>query len=187
MSHKNPEPLDELLRQFDKEGNEIEPRTRQWMLDHPEYDPYHAVGTVWLINKLGQICFSKRSEHLIGSPGKWQTMFGGKVPVGSTGRETAIRELEEEAGVVADPDQLFLIEETKRATRYIYPFDGAASEIHFDDGEIVEIHWMTLDEYHVEEKAHPELWCNLIKPHQETVIHEWIAKHCGTFGNEMER
>lgn len=84
MPHKNPEPPDELLRQFDKDGNEIEPRTRQWIWDHPEYEPYHAVGTIWLINQLGQICFSKRSEHLKGSPGKWQTMFGGKVPVGST-------------------------------------------------------------------------------------------------------
>jgi 8-oxo-dGTP pyrophosphatase MutT (NUDIX family) len=184
---KNPEPPEELLRQFDKDGNEIEPRTRQWMWDHPEYEPYHAVGTIWLINGLGQICFSKRSEHLKGSPGKWQTMFGGKVPVGSTGRETAIRELEEEAGIIPDPTRLFLVEETKRAARYIYPFGGSADDLHFDDGEIVAIRWMTLDEYQAEEKAHPELWCNPIKPHQEIVIREWMTKHCGTFGNETKK
>lgn len=181
--NKNPEPPDELLRQFDKEGTEIEPRTRQWMWEHPEYDPYHAVGTIWLINGLGQICFSKRSEHLKGSPGKWQTMFGGKVPVGSTYRETAIRELEEEAGIIPDPERLFLVEETKRAARYIYPFDGSTSDLHFNDGEIVEVWWMTLDEYHAEEQAHPDDWCNLIKPNQEAVIREWIANNRDAFQN----
>ncbi|MBI2483539.1 NUDIX domain-containing protein [Candidatus Uhrbacteria bacterium] len=181
MPHTNPEPPDELLRQFDKEGNEIEPRTRQWMWDHPEYEPYHAVGMIWLINGLGQICCSKRSEHLHGSPGKWQTMFGGKVPVGSTYRETAIRELGEEAGIVPDPERLFLVEETKRAARYIYPFDGNQNDLHFDDGEITEVRWMMLAEYHAEEKAHPEMWCNLIKPHQEDIICKWINEHRGTF------
>jgi hypothetical protein len=46
---------------------------------------------------------------------------------------------------------------------------------------------MTLDEYQAEEKAHPELWCNPIKPHQEIVIREWMTKHCGTFGNETKK
>lgn len=179
MLHKNPEPPDELLRQFDKNGNEIEPRTRQWMWDHPEYKPYHAVGTIWLINGLGQICFSKRAEHLKGSPGKWQTMFGGKVPVGSTFRGTAVRELEEEAGIIPDLDRLFLVEETKRAARYIYPFDGDPNRLHFNDGEIIAVRWMTLDEYRAEETAHPEQWCNPIKPHQEEIIRTWIKAHRG--------
>jgi len=177
MSYKNPEPPDELLRLFDKNGDEVEPHTRQWIWDHPEYETYHAVGLVWVINMQGQILCSKRSEHLKGSPGKWQSVFGGKVPVGATCHETAIRELEEEAGIKADPEKLFLFEETPRAAKYIYPFDGTVADVHFNDGEIVDVRWMTLDEYHEEEKLHPELWCNLIKPHQEKVIREWIARH----------
>ncbi|MDP3793773.1 MAG: hypothetical protein Q8R07_03405 [Candidatus Uhrbacteria bacterium] len=46
---------------------------------------------------------------------------------------------------------------------------------------------MTLDEYHEEEKTHPELWCNPIKPHTEMVIREWIVKYCGTFSDETKK
>ncbi|HEU0051117.1 MAG TPA: NUDIX hydrolase [Patescibacteria group bacterium] len=91
-------------------------------------------------------------------------------------RETAIRELEEEVGIFPDPNKLFLVEETKRSARYIYPFHGHTSDLHFSDGEIEKIKWMSLDEYHAEENAHPESWCNLIKPHQEAIIRDWITK-----------
>ncbi len=178
MAYKIPEPPEELLRQFDKDGNEVEPRTRQWMWDHPDYEPYHATGTIWLINSHGQILFSKRSELLKGSPGKWQTMFGGKVSAGSTCRETAIRELEEEAGIVPDSEKLFLVEESPRFARYIYPFDGDVSDLCFHDGEVTAARWMSLEEYQQEVQEHPEEWCNPIKPHQEIMIKKWIVTHC---------
>lgn len=171
-----PEPPDELLRQFDRDGNEIEPRTRQWMWDHPDYEPYHTVGTVWLVNAEGKILMSKRSDELRGSPGKWQTMLGGKVPVGSTCYETAIRELEEEVGLIVDSSRLVLVEDVPRARRYLYPFDGGLEELAFHDGEIADVCWMSLEEYHAAVTARPEEWCNLLKPHHEEAIRAWIER-----------
>ncbi len=101
------------------------------------------------------------------------------MPVGSTPHETAMRELEEEAGIVPVSDRMFLVEKTKRAERYIYPFDGLTEELRFNDGEIVAVRWLTIDEYHEELKSSPDVWCNLIKFNQEKIILEWISEHCG--------
>lgn len=176
MTYKNPEPPDEVLRLFDAQGNEVEPRSRQWIWDHPEYETFHAIGAVWVVNRSGKILCSKRSENLKGSPGKWQPRFGGKVPVGSTCRETAIRELEEEVGIKPDLEKMVPIEETSRRAMYLYPFDGASDDLRFPDGEITAVRWQSIDEYREEERMHPEDWCCNLKPEHEIAIRQWLAK-----------
>jgi 8-oxo-dGTP pyrophosphatase MutT (NUDIX family) len=172
--YKPPEPPDELMRLFDENDNEVEPQTRQWIWDN-QSNLRHAIGSVWIVNSKGQILCSKRSTALRGNPGKWETYFGGKVPVGSTCRETAIRELEEEAGIIIDPEKLLPIEEGKRISRFLYFYDCDESTFHSPDGEVTEARWLTIEDYHKEEQEHPEWWCNGIKPQQEKEIRELIG------------
>lgn len=172
----NPEPPDELMRLFDEHDNEVEPRTRQWIWDNKP-GLFHAVGTVWIMNTKGELLCSRRSEKMKGNPGKWQTYFGGKVPVGSTPRETAIRELAEEADIIVDPVQLFPIEEGKRISRFLYLQDLDAQKFHSPDGEVTDVRWMTLEEFRLNEKEQPESWCNGVNPHQEAAIRAWMESH----------
>lgn len=171
----NPEPADEVLRMFDASDIEVEPRSRRWLWDHPDHGLRHATGEVWVINSKDEILCSKRSSSLKGNPGKWQPIFGGKIPVGSTFRETAIRELAEETGITADESKLFLVEEGRRTAKFIYPHDLDVEDFHSPDGEVTEVRWMKFDDYLNEERENPETWCNNIKPHQEKVIRKWLA------------
>jgi isopentenyldiphosphate isomerase len=170
MLKNNPEPSDELLRCFDEAEKEIEPRTRQWLWDHPNVGSLHGIGSVWIINPRGEVLCSKRSENLKSNPGRWQTYFGGKVPVGETPKQTAIRELSEEIDIKASENNLFSVKETQRIGRYVYPHDADATSFGFPDGEITEVKWMTFEKIKESEKKQPELWCNLIAPEYEDTL-----------------
>jgi 8-oxo-dGTP pyrophosphatase MutT (NUDIX family)/protein-tyrosine-phosphatase len=54
----------------------------------------------------GMILFEKRSETIIGNPGLWDMTFGGIVSAGEDPGVTVLRELEEELGIKARPDQV---------------------------------------------------------------------------------
>lgn len=101
------EPQDELLQCFDENGNPSEVRTRaEVKQDPPRW--WYDTARVYVVNDKAQLMVSKRAEGLSGNPGKWQTYFGGHVGAGTTHKETAQRELEEEAGIKRPK------EETKR-------------------------------------------------------------------------
>jgi len=170
-----PEPPEELLRCFDENNVEVEPRTRQWLKDNPN-TLRCGVGTVWIINSRGEILCSKRSPTLHGNPNKWQTYFGGKMPVGSTPKETAIRELAEEIGIEVAPDGLFTVKESHRVGRYMIRRDGEADSFKFPDGEITEVRWMGLDDIIREQRDHLDDWCNAINAEQEESIRRWTLE-----------
>ena len=178
--HAVPEPPEELLRCFDAQNNEVEPRTRKWLKDNSDSDYrhyYNGVGSVWVINTRGEILCSKRSATLYGNPGKWQTYFGGKVPVGSTPKETAVREMGEEVGMYPDTSDLFVVQEDKRIGRYIYAHDDDISALVFPDGEIVAARWLRLDVCREESRLKPDEWCNGINDVQEERIRQWMLQH----------
>ena len=169
-----PEPPEELLRCFDENNVEVEPRTRQWLKDNPN-TLRCGVGTVWVINSRSEILCSKRAATLHGNPNKWQTYFGGKMPVGSTPKETAIRELAEEIGIEAASDDLFTVKEGLRVGRYIIRHDADAASCKFPDGEIVEVRWMKLEDIIHEQNDRLDEWCNALDPDQEAAIRRWMS------------
>ncbi len=174
------EPQEEMLQCYDQEGNPTEARSRVEVRQlPPRY--WFAVSRIWLVNNAGQMMCSKRAEGLHGNPGKWQTYFGGHVGVGDSIKETAQRELEEEAGIHRPLTDFFLIErgsiEEKKVffESYAVLFNGQASDLSFSDHEVSAAKWMSFEEYEREREMNPDLWCNRCSPENQLAIRAWLA------------
>lgn len=173
------EPGNELLQCYDADGSPIEPQTRA---DVKQLPPrwWYAVARIWLVNDQGQLLCSKRAEGLEGNPGKWQTYFGGHVGAGISIKETAQRELAEEAGVHRPLEDFFLVDHGRNEEKkvffesYAVRFNGDPSELHFTDNEVTEAKWLDMDDYQSEQEQFPEKWCNSCKLEQQQKIRNWL-------------
>ena len=178
--YQPPEPPDEMLTCFDEQGNLIEPHTRKDIHEKP-LRFWHGVVNIWMVNKRGELLCTKRSENLGGNPGKWQTYLGGHVKEGKSFKEAAVMELDEEVGLEINPDKLFLVEKGKKDEpkhffeSYAYRFDGHLNELKFNDGEIVEAKWLSMDEYNQDKETYPERWCNSCSLESQEIIKMWLS------------
>lgn len=110
---------------------------------------YHRGVHVWLYTDEKELIFEKRSMTKDLYPGKLNATVGGHVSSGETYIETAVRELEEESGVVASGDELYFLtkflsqnidEQTglidnEFLSVYILPFHGSLSDLRIEPGE----------------------------------------------------
>lgn len=179
MHHaENPE---ELLQCYDRNGLPTESRLRAEVKLIP-YRWWYGVTRVWLVNDDGQLMCSKRSELLSGNPGKWQTYFGGHVGAGQTMRETALREIAEEAGLHLKDADLYLIdkgcdiENNLFFESYAVRFNGSSSDLIFSDGEIVEAKWIGMNEYWNLRSISPDEWCNRCSPENQNKIKQFLQR-----------
>jgi len=179
--YQNPEPNDEMLECFDELGNIIESHTRQEI--HGDLVKYwHGVVNIWLVNNQRQLLCSKRSETLKGNPGKWQTYFGGHVKNGATFKEAAIMELDEEVGLQVDEARLYLIDKGKNESSkhfyesYMYPFNGEVTDLNFNDGEITEVKWLSMEDYWQQKTTNPDNWCNNCSPGSQEKIKQYTLE-----------
>ncbi len=171
----------ELLQCFDEHGRPTETQARTTIRANPgRY--WFAVSRVWLINDHAQLMCSKRATTLNGNPGKWQTHFGGHVAAWQTIKESAQKELGEEAGI-HQPMELHLIDHGCNKEKkvffesYALRFNGQPSDLTFTDHEVTEAKWMSLREYWQDQARHPEAWCNHCSPEQQQLIVTWLNKH----------
>lgn len=171
---------EEILQVFDADGNPTHGLPRSVVKSEPRIF-WCAVVNIWLINEEGKIACSKRSMEVKGNPGKWQTYFGGHLKENQSYIEAVIAEMKEEVGLKIEEDRLFFVSKTSderyltHAENYIYLLDGDDCLINFVDGEVVEMKWMTLDEYQKEQEKNPEQWCNGINEKNKPIIRAWIA------------
>lgn len=173
------EPEDELVVCFNEEGKEIEPHTRRELHALPlRY--WHGVTSIFVVNKDGQLLCSKRSEKLSQKPGRWQANFGGHVNVGQTFVQNAVRELKEESGIDKKETDLYFINETKNeefkhiVKHFVCRYEGDLGELHFSDGEITEVKWMSFEEAWNSKLKNPELWAGSCNPENQEKIRDWV-------------
>ena len=69
----------------------------------------HGISAVGLINNKGRLLIQKRSKTKKVEPDIWDLSGTGHIDVGETPEKAAIRELEEELGIVVNEDELLLI------------------------------------------------------------------------------
>lgn len=180
MSHPA-EPQNELLQCFDALGIPTEVHTRSEVKELPPRW-WYATSKVWLVNDEGQLMCSKRAEGLSGSPGRWQTYFGGHVAAGLSIKESAQKELAEEAGISKPLEDLHLIDKGRDETKkvhfefYAVRFNGQPSDLHFSDNEVTEARWMSMEEYWNDQELYPDKWCCGCSPERQQMIRKWL-KH----------
>jgi 8-oxo-dGTP pyrophosphatase MutT (NUDIX family) len=117
---------------------------------------HRSVG-VAVMSTDGRLLIHRRSDDKDIWPGWWDIAAGGVVTSGETYDEAARRELSEELGIM-DGDlqyvgQARFADEQLAALFHLYRVvhDGPFS---FDDGEIVEIRWVTLADLDAMRKTH---------------------------------
>lgn len=83
-------------------------RTKPRQLVHRDGD-WHRTAQIWVVSGAHEVLCDLRSDAVDSWPGYWDALFGGHVPAGSDYLETAVRELQEEVGITARPDELIFI------------------------------------------------------------------------------
>ncbi|MGB5050099.1 MAG: NUDIX hydrolase [Caldilineaceae bacterium] len=170
----------ELLACFDKDGHDIEPRKRSELHAKP-YVIWHGVADIWIVNEKGEILCSRRSLGVHGNPGKWQTFFGGHVRAGDAFLDTALRELEEEVGIIAHSEKLLLVElgtfeEHKHFyQKFVYFFDVQKERWNFQDGEVINAQWFSFQDYWQDRISNSEKWCNGMNEEQYKAVLQKIG------------
>ncbi len=91
---------DELYDIVDEAGRVIGQATRRECHGNPSL--IHRVVHIFVFNGTGDLLLQKRSANKDIQPGKWDTSVGGHVDAGEEYAEAAVRELEEELGVVGE-------------------------------------------------------------------------------------
>lgn len=108
-----------------------------------------AVG-VWLINSKGEILLTRRSPEKKFAPNLWENT-GGHAMAGERSPDAAARELFEETGVLAKPEELIFIGSSKNppyfGDDYALRRDVEITDIRLQEGETCEARWVTLQTF----------------------------------------
>ena len=116
---------------------------------------YHLVVQVWIRNSRGEYLISQRSADREAFPLMWETV-GGSALKGEDSLAAALRETEEEVGVVLKPEKGKLIftqvGRQYRGKRYadildvwLFSYDGEVDLGKATTQEVVQVKWMTKD------------------------------------------
>ena len=169
--------FEEILQCFDDAGNPTEGRPRSEVKMEPERW-WHGGSAIWVVNSQGEVLCSRRALHCPGNPGKWQTCFGGHLPVGISFAQNACKELAEELGVVCDESGIVFLrrmidkKHKKTEEQFALFVEIDPKECTFPDGEVTEARWMTFDGARQQKELHPEQWTNGCSKETEDAIND---------------
>ena len=144
----------------------------------------HRTAHVWVVRRKPggksdggsyDVLLQKRSRDKESFPGMFDTSSAGHIPAGADFVESALRELQEELGIKAYPDQLhyagmFRIQYEKEfhgrmfrdneVTRvFVYEEDVDIDSLTLQESEVEEVRWFGLDEVAEEIKTSRERFC----------------------------
>ena len=138
----------------------------------------HRTAHVWIVRKESgrtQILLQKRSEDKDSFPGKYDTSSAGHIPAGCSPRESALRELKEELGIEAGPDQLAyagtfhnkyekefhgrMFRDDEVTWIYVFQDPVRIEDMTIQKSELSEVRWFDLDEIWDEIRVDRERFC----------------------------
>lgn len=138
----------------------------------------HRTAHIWLVRKVEgrwQVLLQKRAMTKDSFPGRYDTSSAGHIQAGDEPLESALRELEEELGIKAEPSDLkfagtFRIDYEKEfygklfkdkeiAFVYVYEKDIAVEDIRVQEEELDCVEWFDMEETHRECLAHNQKFC----------------------------
>ena len=138
----------------------------------------HRTAHVWIVRKKTQgydILLQKRSMEKDSFPGLYDTSSAGHIPTGSEPLPSAIRELQEELGIAAKPEQLIyagsfriqyeekfhgqIFRDNEVTKVYVYQEPVDIKELILQKSEVDEVRWFDLEEVWTEIKTSRERFC----------------------------
>ena len=150
--------MSELLDIRDEHGN-LTGETMARVEVH-RTESWHGVALVWIYDSNGQILLQRRAAHLNAFPEKWDVTVSGHLAASDKPRQAAVRELSEELGIYAQPEELeeagmfadtfpLIYGKTHRECDYIYFLrndDIKASSLKLQAAEVLEVRWLSADD-----------------------------------------
>ena len=138
----------------------------------------HRTAHVWVVRRSEggwDVLLQKRSEEKDSFPGLYDTSSAGHIPAGDEPLDSALRELREELGVEARPEQLryagsfriryeeefhgkpFRDNEVTRV--YVYDAPVAVEDLRLQEDEVTEVRWFDMEEVWEELHRTGERFC----------------------------
>jgi len=156
---------------FDEHGNSL-----GYSVENKLIDPlrlWHKTAHIWIINPKGELLFQQRSLSEKKHPGMWDISAAGHIRAGETTKTGGVRELWQEIGITASPDQLIYLFTIKSERShhhndvFLLPLDISAKDCVFtnykDEAQDAKyIHWRD-----VANMSDDELAANKILKHNE--------------------
>ena len=135
----------ELIDVVDQYGNftgEIAERKKVHDLNLPHWEV-----VMFVINDKKQILLQKRSSNKRYHPNKW-ALCAGLAISGESLEEAAVRELNEELGILIQEDELNLLEKNSNLTRFYYFVSNKQdNEFEIQKEDISEVKWYDIDDF----------------------------------------
>ncbi len=138
----------------------------------------HRTAHLWVVRETGgkfQILMQKRSMEKESFPGLYDTSSAGHIPAGVEPLPSALRELSEELGINAGPEQLesagfFRIEyekvfhgkpfhDNEAVWVYVYREPVDITRLKLQESEVESVRWFDLDEVWAETRTSRERFC----------------------------
>ena len=138
----------------------------------------HRTAHIWIIREKEsrvEILLQKRSQNKDSFPGKFDTSSAGHIQAGDEPLESALRELKEELGISATPEQLHfagtfpisfakefygkMFRDEEIAFVYIYQEPVNTEELVLQTEEVEAVQWFDLDEVYEQCGKHREIFC----------------------------
>ncbi len=148
----------ELWDLYDKDRSSLH-RTHQRGLPLAPGE-YHMAVIVVIVNSRGEVLLTRRAKEKDLCPGWWENT-GGSVLAGETSLQAILRELREETGIRARPEELtLLLQENCRTDThfdiYALTWEGEAADIRFQPGETDAARWLPRKDWeHGRHPGHP--------------------------------
>ena len=135
---------------------------------------YHVVVSVWTVNQDGKILITLRSEEKELFPGHWENTAG-SVMRGETSLDAALRELREETGIEATPEEITCLGTVLKVASFVDIFLVRKmldpDSIQLQKGETTAYRWVSYDELK-EMDRQGKLAFPLFSPFQEAMEKE---------------
>jgi len=165
---------------FDENGNSLG-YTEEGVAAHDKR-LWHKTAHIWIINPNGELLFQQRNRNDRKHPNAWDISAAGHIRSLETTRTGGVRELYDEIGILASPEDLIFLFNIKSEKShhhndvFLLPLDFPAEKCVFRDGEACGakyISWRT-----VAGMSDQELSDNKILKHNEfTGLFEYLEKN----------
>ena len=142
----------------------------------------HRTAHIWIareVNGMWQVLLQKRAQTKDSFPRRYDTSSAGHIQAGDEPLESAIRELQEELGIVASPEELKyagtfnikyekefhdkLFKDNEIAFVYVYLGEIDIDVITVQEEELECVEWFDLEETYTECLAHNQKFCVPVK------------------------
>ncbi|GIL78257.1 hypothetical protein Vretimale_7634 [Volvox reticuliferus] len=160
----------EVFETFSEDGT---PLGREFRSVCHAHGIWHRAVYAYLFNALGQLLIQRRSLNKKVAPGQWDLSVAEHLSPGETFRDGVVRGLAEELGVELSPQQLVALqgpltpmhqrrllipEKGIKDFEFIeaYRLDGYEGPISFNEQEVIDCKWVSLEELQEEMSDRPD-------------------------------